>query len=66
MLDFDLAELYDVGTKILNQAVKRNKERFPQRFMFRLTLKEWKSMRSQIVTASEMELYEQPNASTRG
>ena len=52
MLDFDLAELYDVETKALNQAVKRNSERFPERFMFRLTIKEWESMRSQIVTAS--------------
>jgi hypothetical protein len=53
MLDFDLAELYEVGTKVLNQAVKRNLERFPEKFMFRLTAKEWNSMRSQIVTASK-------------
>ena len=53
MLDFDLAELYEVETKALNQAVKRNSERFPQRFMFRLTQDEWESMRSQIVTASD-------------
>lgn len=52
MLDFDLAELYEVGTKVLNQAVKRNMERFPVRFMFRLTAAEWETMRSQIVTAS--------------
>ena len=52
MLDFDLADLYEVGTKVLNQAVKRNMERFPERFMFRLTVKEWKNIRSQIVTAS--------------
>jgi hypothetical protein len=51
MLDFDLAELYDVQTKVLNQAVKRNLPRFPIDFMFRLTLDEWKLMRSQIVTA---------------
>ncbi len=37
MLDFDLAELYEVETKVLNQAVKRNIKRFPQDFMFRLT-----------------------------
>ena len=37
MLDFDLAELYEVETKVLNQAVKRNITRFPQDFMFRLT-----------------------------
>ena len=37
MLDFDLAELYEVATKALNQAVKRNNKRFPEDFMFRLT-----------------------------
>lgn len=47
-----LAELYDVQTKVLNQAVKRNNERFPDRFMFRLTIEEWDLMRSQFVTAS--------------
>ncbi len=52
MLDFDLAELYEVETKALNQAVKRNVERFPTRFMFRLSTKEWENMRSQFVTAS--------------
>ena len=40
MLDFDLAELYEVGTKVLNQAVKRNIKRFPIDFMFRLTINE--------------------------
>ena len=40
MFDQDLAELYDVGTKVLNQAVKRNKNRFPADFMFRLNQKE--------------------------
>ncbi len=53
MLDFDLAELYEVGTKVLNQAVSRNMERFPERFMFRLAQEEWEAMRSQIVTASD-------------
>jgi len=52
MLDFDLAELYNVETKVLNQAVKRNLNRFPERFMFRLDVIEWESIRSQIVTAS--------------
>jgi len=52
MLDFDLAELYEVETKALNQAVKRNLKRFPASFMFRLTSSEWVSMRSQFVTAS--------------
>jgi hypothetical protein len=50
MLDVDLAELYEVETKVLNQAVKRNQDRFPQDFMFRLTKEEWDSLRSQIVT----------------
>lgn len=56
MLDFDLAELYEVPTKVLNQAVKRNKERFPNDFMFRLNNEEWRSIReqswSQFVTSS--------------
>jgi hypothetical protein len=52
MLDFDLALLYEVETKALNQAVKRNITRFPEDFMFRLTTKEWINMRSQNVTAS--------------
>jgi phage regulator Rha-like protein len=53
MLDFDLAALYEVGTKVLNQAVKRNIRRFPKDFMFRLTPDEWEAMRSQFVTTSE-------------
>ena len=53
MLDFDLAELYEVETKVLNQAVKRNIMRFPDDFMFRLTANEWETMRSQTVTASQ-------------
>jgi len=53
MLDFDLAQLYEVATKVLNQAVKRNSERFPEDFMFRLTTTEWETIRSQAVTASD-------------
>ena len=49
MLDFDLAELYEVETRVLNQAVKRNIERFPADFMFRLSTTEWETMSSQIV-----------------
>ena len=56
MLDFDLAMLYEVETKVLNQAVKRNLERFPLDFMFKLTMTEWKSMRSQFVTAANLQL----------
>ena len=52
MLDFDLAVLYGVETKRLNEAVKRNSERFPADFMFRLTVKEWDTIRSQFATAS--------------
>src|ERR1700757_391313 len=52
MLDYDLAELYEVKTKALNQAVKRNIKRFPVDFMFQLSKAEWETMRSQIATAS--------------
>ena len=51
MLDYDLAALYEVPTKALNQAVKRNPKRFPPDFMFRLTIAEWQAMRSHSVTA---------------
>ena len=50
MLDSDLAKLYEVETKVLNQAVKRNVDKFPDLFMFQLTAEEWKNQRSQIVT----------------
>ena len=50
MLDSDLADLYEVDVKVLNQAVKRNRERFPVDFMFRLTEREAERLRSQIVT----------------
>ena len=52
MLDKDLAELYEVETKVFNQAVKRNLKRFPSDFMFTLTEKEWGNLRSQFVTSS--------------
>jgi len=52
MLDRDLAELYDVETKVLNQAVKRNIERFPEEFMFQLNNEEFEILKSQIVTSS--------------
>jgi hypothetical protein len=52
MLDRDLAELYDVETKVLNQAVRRNIERFPEEFMFQLTTEEFEILKSQIVTSS--------------
>jgi len=52
MLDSDLAELYEVDTKVLNQAVRRNHERFPDDFMFALTAEEGESLRSQSVTSN--------------
>jgi len=52
MLDRDLAELYCVKTKVLNQAVKRNNYRFPEDFMFQLSKAEFENLRSQIVTSS--------------
>ncbi len=51
ILDEDLAALYGVKTKVLNQAVRRNKERFPKDFMFRLTEEELEILRSQSVTS---------------
>jgi hypothetical protein len=50
MLDSDLAEMYQVELKVLNQSVKRNSDRFPDFFYFQLNDEEWKSLRSQIVT----------------
>ncbi len=52
MLDRDLAELYGVETKRLNEAVRRNIERFPEDFMFKLNKNEWVFLRSQIATSS--------------
>jgi hypothetical protein len=52
MIDADLAELYGVPTKRLNEQVKRNAERFPEDFMFRLTPEEVEMLRSQIATGS--------------
>jgi len=51
ILDGDLAELYGVNTKVFNQAVKRNINRFPEDFMFQLTVDEALTIRSQFVTA---------------
>ena len=49
ILDFELAKLYEVETRILKQAVRRNIDRFPEDFMFTLNLDEWNAIRSQIV-----------------
>ena len=64
MLDFDLARLYQVETKALNQAVKRNLKRFPPDFMFKLTAEEVRDNRSQIVTASSRNTSAPPFAFT--
>ena len=64
MLDFDLARLYQVSTGALNQAVKRNTERFPADFMFRLTGEEVQNMSSQFVTASKRNTSAPPFAFT--
>ena len=53
MIDRDIAELYGVETKVLNQAVKRNISRFPEEFMFQLTRDEIDNLKSQIVTSRE-------------
>jgi hypothetical protein len=60
LLDFDLATLYGVATKALNQAVKRNRERFPDDFMFQLTPEEALKLRSQIVTSRSQGTEDQP------
>jgi hypothetical protein len=52
MLDADLAKLYGITTKVFNQAVRRNRDRFPADFAFQLTLQELRNLRSQIVTSS--------------
>src|SRR5258705_9926970 len=53
MLDKDLADMYGVETGVLNQAVKRNIQRFPEDFMFQLTNEEFKSLISQIVISKK-------------
>jgi len=52
MLDIDLAELYGVPPKVLNQSVRRNSSRFPDDFAFRLTLQEFRDLRSRTVTSN--------------
>jgi len=67
MLDRDLAELYGVPTKVLNQAVRRNRTRYPEDFMFQLSPEEFADWRSQIVTsnpAAKMGLRRKPYAFT--
>lgn len=66
MLDRDLAKMYGVETKVLNQAVKRNVERFPDDFMFQLSKEEFENWKSQFVTsnADKMGLRRAPHAFT--
>lgn len=64
MLDFDLAELYEVETRALNQAVKRNLKRFSTDFMFQLTNKEFENLKSQSVISSWGGLRKLPYAFT--
>lgn len=64
MLDSDLAEVYQVETRVLNQAVKRNLQRFPEDFMFQLSDEEVEAMRSQSVMASKRNVRFRPYAFT--
>lgn len=64
MMDFDLAEMYGVDTKVLKQAVRRNAGRFPPDFMFEIPLKEWNNLRSQFVTSNHGGIRYMPYAFT--
>ena len=64
MLDLDLAALYGVATKVLNQAVRRNRGRFPDDFMFQLTAEELLILKSQFVTSSSQGIGDQPAGRT--
>ncbi|PKP47930.1 MAG: hypothetical protein CVT94_09910 [Bacteroidetes bacterium HGW-Bacteroidetes-11] len=56
MIDRDLAELYGVETRALNQAVRRNEKRFPEDFMFQMTLDEMQEWKSQIVISNKVKM----------
>ena len=62
MLDSHLSELYDVDSKRLNEQVKRNRDRFPESFMFQLTDQEWDFLRSQIATLKPEEILRSQSA----
>ena len=66
MLDSHLAEMYGVNTKVLNQAVKRNVERFPESFRFQLTEVEFSNLRSQIVTSNVLKFQYGTSSSEHG
>jgi hypothetical protein len=57
MLDIDLAELYEVETRVLNQQVKRNIDRFPDDFMFQMTEVEWETLKLQNTTSIGLFLF---------
>ena len=59
MIDSDIAALYGIETRALNQAVKRNIDRFPTDFMFQLTKSEFENLKSQFVTSSSSHLISQ-------
>ncbi|MEE9429974.1 MAG: ORF6N domain-containing protein [Melioribacteraceae bacterium] len=59
MLDSDLADLYQVETRVLNQAVKRNAKRFPKEYMFQLSVEEFDFLKSQFVISKENSLTSQ-------
>jgi hypothetical protein len=61
MLDKDLAEMYGVETRVLNQSIKRNINRFPKDFMFQLSEKEFENLISQFVTSSWGSTRDRPN-----
>jgi len=66
MLDYDLAEMYEVQTKNLNLAVKRNINRFPSDFMFQLNKNEWEILRLQIETSNSQRLQNETLETGRG
>jgi hypothetical protein len=66
MLDSHLAELCGVETRVLNQAVKRNPDRFPEKFRLQLSQGEWEALRSQIVILERKTIDLQANTDTRG
>ena len=64
MLDFDLAAMYGVETRAMNQAVKRNIERFPDDFMFQLTKGEFMILKSQIATSNSNDIQDNSTKAT--
>jgi len=65
MIDYHLAELFDVETKRINEQVKRNRKRFPEHFMFQLSVAEWESLQSQIATTVKQEYLQSQNATAK-